>query len=463
MDLRRRLVTYLSVLLVGLFLIAVIINLISLRNEVNNEINSSEKLVKVLLDIGNIERTLPAAKAETQLKAVLAGGAFRHVSISMVGRNVLPGPSDEQAPNSTNTASSGTPPPHGLALGLAKLLHLDTASEAGDLVEIGGQYFRISPNPVSEIDERLSDAVHFWITLLLFSGATLLVAWWSTHKALAPVRELEAGLQRLAKGETDAALPRFALREFSQVAHAINDLAMALNNSHEAQRQLSGRLIRVQEDERRDLAMNLHDEMGQTLTAISVTAAYLERNATKLDPQRVSECALDLRRDVRATGEQLRSMLKRLQPRGLTALELSTVLRELINGWQQREIGIHFNLVLPDTFPPMSDEGGMALYRIVQEALTNVVKHSKATQCTIIIAVTPDTTTLLVRIEDNGCGLPPSGIRYGCGLSGIAQRLCTAGGSLTFLSPPYPHSGLHLHIQLPLTLITECAEIIGLE
>ena len=446
MDLRRRLVTYLGALLVGLLLMVLVVNVITLRYDVNNEIMASEQLVNVLLNIGKIGHDLPEKQAAARLAEILVSGPLRHVSISMV--------------DNTNTLASGaekkTSNDNPIAVRLATMLDLTPANNTGQLLEIGGQHFRIAPNPVSEIDERISDIVHFWITLLLFSGATLLVAWWSTHRALAPVRELEAGLWRLARGESEAGLPVFALREFSQVASAIDDLAEALASSHTVQRQLSSRLIRVQEDERRDLAMDLHDEMGQTLAAISVTAAYLERNAAHLDAQRVAECALELRRDVRASGEQLRAMLKRLQPLGLNALELSAILRELLTSWQQREASIAFVLCMPDALPPLGDATGMVLYRVVQEALTNVVRHSGATQCSITIEVCPDPESssvdsmVILRIEDNGSGLPTHGIRYGCGLTGMQQRLQAAGGKLTMMSLLSPLHGLRLDISMPL-------------
>ena len=136
------------------------------------------------------------------------------------------------------------------------------------------------------------------------------MTWWSADRALTPVRELEAGLQRLADGKKEAALPAFALREFSQVAGAINSLAGALTISRNAQQALAWQLIAVQEDERRALARELHDEMGQTLTAIGVTATFLERNAKQISAMQLAECASELRRDVPTSSEQLRARLK---------------------------------------------------------------------------------------------------------------------------------------------------------
>lgn len=428
MDLRRRLVSCLGALLLGLLLVTMLVTLQSLRDDVKAEVAASEQLALALLDAGRIGPALPAAEAALRLQSILARGPLRHISISV----------------------GAAPPPAGpqsFGARLAARLGIDGAGQAGQLVPLGGQTLRIAPNPASEIEERLGDTVRLWSTLLFFSGATLLVAWWAADRALAPVRALEAGLQRLARGEPDAALPAFALREFARVADAIDHLAAALATSRQAQRRLSHQLIRVQEDERRALARELHDEMGQTLTAISVTAAYLERNAGRLDAAAIAECAQELRRDVRTSGEQLRAMLRQLRPHCLDAPGLAGALRELLAGWRQRAADIDFTLALPAPLPPLGQDAGLALYRVVQEALTNVVRHSAARQC--LVRIEADQRLLVLRIEDDGRGPPAAGAAHGCGLLGIAERVQMVGGRVEI--GPGPAAGLHLQVSLPLT------------
>ena len=427
MDLRRRLVSYLGALLLCLLLMTVLINLNSLRHDVTAEVVASEQLVRVLLETVSIEGNLPAPEATRRVKAILDSAPLRHLSISL----------------------GDIPPtePDALTNQLAQLLGVQSTSSDGQMLRLGEQTLRIAPNPASEIEERLGDTVRLCITLLLFSGATLLVAWWSADRALAPVRQLEDGLHRLTQGESDAALPPFALREFNQVASAINHLAEALRTSRQAQRQLSRQLIQVQEEERRTLARELHDEMGQTLTAISVTAGYLERNAEKLEAGRIVECAQDLRRDVRTSGEQLRAMLQHLRPYGLDAQGVTSALRELVSSWQQRESGIRFSLEMPSDFPPLADEVGLALYRVIQEALTNVVRHSRAKHCRVNIFA--KLGTLRLEVVDDGCGLPAAGPSRRGGLFGIEERLAMVGGNLVFKNGQT--QGLQLQITLPLS------------
>jgi two-component system sensor histidine kinase UhpB len=424
MDLRRQLVAWLGALLLGLILMTVTINLASLRSDVAAEIAASERLALALLEAGRIGAVASDQEAAARLAGILERGALRHIAIS--------------------TDGAALSLPNGAGTHLARWLNL--APGAGHAVQVGGQTLRIIPNPASEIDERLADIVQLWSTLLFFSGATLLVAWFAADRALRPVRALEAGLQRLAAGEPDAALPPFALREFSRVAKAIDHLAATLSAAQQGQRQLSHQLLRVQEDERRTLAMELHDEVGQTLTAISLTAAYLARHATDLDGAKIDECARDLRRDVRACSEQLRAMLSRLRPHSLEGAGLASALRDLLHNWQQRACGTVFSLNLPAQFPMLGQDASLVLYRVVQEALTNVVRHSGAARCLVELAVEgPD---LAVRIDDDGCGLPLAGVVRGCGLTGMAERLRMVGGTLRIAAGG--SGGVHLVASLPL-------------
>lgn len=421
MDLRKRLVLVLGILLGGLVAMTMLVNLHSLRQDVEAEIRASEQLVSVLLQASQIP-----ASATDELAALLESAALRHLTIH-------PAQDIRQASDKYDQ--------------LNQWLEIGSTASAGQTIKIGEHTLHITSNPTSEIDERFNDTVRLCITLLFFSGATLLVAWWSAHRALAPVRELEAGLQRLAGGQPDAALPGFALREFTRVAEAIDTLAAALASSRNAQHQLAQLLISVQEEERQSLARELHDEMGQTLTAIGVTAAFLERNASQLDPVRVAECAAELRRDLRNGNIQLKNMLKQLRPHGLDATELTYVLRELVSSWQQRATEIDFQLSMPAQLPGLSEKVCLVAYRVTQEALTNVVRHSAAKNCWISVAISDE--GLHLSIKDNGKGLPdPAAPQMGSGLLGMTERLEMIGGRLS-LTGTAGH-GLQVDASLPL-------------
>lgn len=428
MDLRRRLVTYLGALLGALFLMTLLVSFYSLRSDIAAEIQSSERLVGILLEAHRLSRDAVTPRELAQLEALIATAPLRHVRITVADASPK-----REAPNGGSIVSH--------------LLGLDFAqSEKPHPLRIGDITLEVSPLPGSEIGERLRDTVRLCITLLLYSGATLLVAWWSAHRALSPARALESGLRRLAEGETNAALPPLLLREFRQIAQAIDQLARALVTSRAAQKALARELIQIQENERRSLARELHDEMGQTLTALGVAAAFLERNAATLDREQIISCAGDLRRELRVGGEQLRSMLKTLRPHGLDADGLAGALQDLVASWQQRGTGIAFDLDFPERLPPIKEHSALVVYRVVQEALTNVVRHSGAKTCRIRLCLAQ--ASLQVAIADDGKGLSVDGLARRGGLLGIEERLEMLGGRLDLTLQPA--RGLLLTAQLPL-------------
>jgi two-component system sensor histidine kinase UhpB len=431
-DLRRRLVAYLGALVFCLLLVTAVVSFYSVRDDAAAEVLASERLARAMLAAGELGYGHDPVEAKARLEAVLAEGPLRHLHVSLAG-----------------DGSPAAPASEGLAGWLASLLG---AGSTGEVYRIRFQNAEllITPNSSSEIDEILQDALRLFVTLALFSVATLIVAWRAADHALAPVRKLEEGLERLADGEQKANLPAFELREFSRVASAIDHLASSLEEARRGQRQLAQELISVQEAERRQLAAELHDEMGQMLTAIGVTAAYLERHGQEIAPQNVVSYGRELQQDVRTVGAQLRSILRRLRPYGLDGLCIDDALHELLEGWQQREAGIHFDLKLTAALPPVSQEIALVLYRVVQEALTNVVRHSQATDCQVTLS--SDGGTLALSIADNGCGHPAEVVkRMGVGLLGMRERLSMVGGRLSFVAQET--RGLRLAVSIPLTAL----------
>jgi two-component system sensor histidine kinase UhpB len=427
MDLRRRLLGSLCLLLGSLLAMTTLIQLYSLRSDIRAEVDASTRLVNVLVAAGSA----PAADAGA-VRALLAGAGLRHLSIR----------------------TADEPLPQRAAHPLPAWLGFAPPDRSERAIRIGGQLLYIAPNPESEIGERLHDTVQIWITLLFFSGTTLAVTWWCADRALSPVRALEAGLHRLARGEPDPALPAFALREFRRVADAITHLARTLADARGAQHALARQLITVQEDERRVLARELHDEMGQTLTALNVTATHLARHANMMTRDAVAECATDLRREIRTCGEQLRAMLKTLRPHGLHAAGLAQTLRELVLGWRARHTDIDFELDLPTQLPDVGELLSLTVYRVVQEAVTNVVRHSGASLCVVRLAVR--TGGLVLEVRDDGRGLPEAGATWHGGLLGITERIAMAGGQLRLVAGPA--GGLRLLATLPLP-VPEATEV----
>lgn len=434
-DLRVRLVVWLSGFSLALLAGACVVVGLNLRQDVAEEMAASARLADLMLGISQ------AGSAE-QIAGLLAAGELRHVQVRL-DRSVL-----EQSP----AAGLQHLPPSGaeaLLLALAGGL-LPAAPDAGqarriELAGPDGAVIEIRAQPLSELREILRDAARLLGVLVLFAAGTVLAAWFAADRALRPVRALEDGLARLARGEPRAALPPFSLKEFSRIADAIDQLADSLAQSRASERRLGRSLMEVQETERRELARELHDEFGQSLTAIGAAAAFVERHAAGAEPAALAECARDIRGESGRMAAQVRGLLRQLRPHGLDGLGMLDALRELIAGWRQRAPQISIGLALPASLPALPPDAGLALYRTAQEALTNVLRHAGASR--VDIALGQAGGELLLRIADNGCGRAGEILgRAGGGLLGMRERAAMAGGAL--MLDDTPGGGLTVGLRL---------------
>lgn len=245
---------------------------------------------------------------------------------------------------------------------------------------------------------------------------------------------LDAGCERLGclqVGEPSR-LRRFTAREVAFLRGIADQLALAIRNARlakeraenlEALRRVSRRLLTVQEDERKRIARELHDEAGQALTAIRLGLAGLRQEVPPALVVRVDEVSA-LAQDVLG---QLRRIAQELRPAALDELGLLPSLRALVDGFQQRT-----GLCLAVDFDPRVELGGEAantVYRFVQEALTNVARHASASRVSVH-AVKDASRRVAVRVVDDGVGFDPDRRAAGLGLEGMRERARLLGGSV---------------------------------
>ena len=194
---------------------------------------------------------------------------------------------------------------------------------------------------------------------------------------------------------------------------------------------LAQRLFSAQEDERRALARELHDEMGQTCTAIRTEAALLATG--KLPSAEVLDTAKRIATSAQQISQLTRNMLHRLRPMALDSMGLTDALQALCEQWQSTSAVVcdFQSDVLPTV---MDDYVCVTIYRLVQESLTNVARHAQASQVHVSLRYKPD-HTLHLTIQDNGRGMPdPEGHHAGFGLLGMRERVLSLGGHLSLTS-----------------------------
>jgi signal transduction histidine kinase len=249
--------------------------------------------------------------------------------------------------------------------------------------------------------------------------------------------------------------PGFFSQEHVQLAEAfVAQASVAVQNAwlfeqvragHERLQALSHRLVEIQETERRNIARELHDEAGQALASLIVGLRLLEQEAHNPDATRAR--LKELRRIVDSVMEELHRLAMDLRPASLDQLGLVAALKQFIESLSDRqtmniqleEIGFENGRLLPEIETP--------LYRIVQEALTNAVMHSQATEIAVILDRRGDRVIIIV--EDNGVGFDPETetSQSRMGLAGMRERSEMLGGILTVESEG--GSGTTIHVEVP--------------
>lgn len=235
---------------------------------------------------------------------------------------------------------------------------------------------------------------------------------------------------------------------FAATLHDITERKLAEHECHsllQGNRFLIHKSLAVQEEERRHLARELHDELGQCMTAIQADAELIHELSRNKD-QKVTTSAEAIVSVSSRMYDVVHSMMQRLRPSVLDDLGLVAALEEEIEAWQARFPHVNCSFSRDGELMGLGERINISLYRIVQESLTNIAKHADATQVTLKLARQQQTLTL--SIEDNGCGMDTDNPGRGLGLIGMRERVEALSGALSVQSAP--GKGVTIRVSIPL-------------
>lgn len=263
---------------------------------------------------------------------------------------------------------------------------------------------------VFELNEHLAELVEPWERyqldelpgVLLFLGCAL--AWYAWRRVRETREQLRLRLAAEAK------------------------LAATLAEN----RRLSLSHVEVQEAERKQLARELHDELGQHLNALKIDAVAL-RNWTEGQSEDMHGAALAIVDSANHVQDSLRDVLRRLRPAGLDELGLSAALEHLADHWRSRNSATSVTLDIGGDIDHLAEKENITCYRLVQEALNNVTRHARATRVSIRVARGVDGVELVVC--DDGVGALNESAAPGLGLVGMRERVEALGGRIEITSP----------------------------
>lgn len=235
--------------------------------------------------------------------------------------------------------------------------------------------------------------------------------------------------------QAEAALRRVNDELEKRVTERTGDLEQAMDSLETEmgrRRDLTRRLASVQEDERRRVARDLHDSIGQLLAGLSLAFKSVETAGSL--PAPVAERLAEARRVAEALGKEVHALAVRLRPTSLDDIGLEAALEQLVSEWSAlAKIPAEFQMVgLEKSRLPLEVE--TTIYRIVQEALTNVARHAHATRASIGVKAEAEQVT--VTVEDDGAGFDPTVSTGRLGLLGMQERLALIGGEMDIESSP---------------------------
>jgi two-component system, NarL family, sensor histidine kinase UhpB len=275
------------------------------------------------------------------------------------------------------------------------------------------------------------------IATVLAVGIAVLAALMIGH-ALLPARAIIDGLRELRRGNNAWRLPRFRSTELDHIACAVNELAEQLDRTNAARAALTMRLMQVQEEERRALARDLHDEFGQSLTASVALATLIEASASP-DRKEIAEDARKIGEVQKGMMAALRSTLVRLRSPDIEEMGLEASLRQLVSDYNlQTASRTAFRLNVTGQIAALPTPMAVDVYRIAQECFTNAVKHGSPTKVQLEIEyIARETRAVSLIVEDDGGGdAALIDHRNTHGIIGIRERISARGGEFSIGNVP---------------------------
>ena len=280
---------------------------------------------------------------------------------------------------------------------------------------------------------------------LLAAGIGVLTALLIGH-SLMPARSIVASLKRLEHGDFSHRLPGYRTAEFNAISSAVNDLSARLAETTAQRVALTNRLFQVQEEERRALARDLHDEFGQCLAAVGALATVIEMEST-IDRPDLAKDARSIIDTARRMTTTLRGALARLRSQEVEELGLEASLAQLVAGWNVKSAPqAVFHLDITGDLAEVPRATAQNIYRIAQECLTNAARHGSPQD--VRLQVSRIDASVALSVEDDGGGSPAKlSQTTGYGLLGIRERVTALGGSLSIGEAP---RGVRIAALIPL-------------
>jgi two-component system sensor histidine kinase UhpB len=418
----------------------------STRIEINAAMELAEALVRDAIPV--VQKSASPAEALASISDQV--GSVRHVRISVRDRADVPINVVEPKASAVQQKDVHPPAPDWFAALIAPPIDSRRVPVVSEGDQIGS--IVLSSAPGDEIAEVWDNATGMAKAALLIAVGSIVILHLLFGRVLAPLKSFAAGLLDLGRSDYTVRLPRPKTHELTVIADRFNSLASLLESMRAENRRLSKRLITAQDDERRQTALDLHDEVGPYLFGLKVSTTSL---ANGLSGTPLEARAREMLAMIEGLQSINRGILNRLRPMALGQVPVAELLSSLAGERAGQHPGLAISFSTNGLLPTYGESIDLTLYRCVQEGLTNVARHAQAQSVSVTVVHerepggTGDNAGLLIlTIADDGRGMD-HGVQKGIGTQGMQERVQALGGVCRFEATTGRGTRLHIEIPMP--------------
>ena len=334
-------------------------------------------------------------------------------------------------------------------------------------------YVRVTMSPAPLLEAKVRSLLLTGVLLVVAGLLGLGIGLLLVERLRRPISQILTTLRDFGRGHYEAASTPAAPGELGRLQQMlvqvgrtmsattkdledqVRDRTAALELANQQRRELLARSHAQLEDERRRIAGDIHDDMNAVLVALRLGLAGLAREAAKACADPETAARLDRRgvELVRMTDEMYaaaRRITKQLRPEVLETLGIAGALAEMVDLYDSLHPGCAFTLHMDEALPQLDDQASITVYRLVQEALSNIVKHAHATSASVWVASEQEPPGVRIVVSDDGVGFDPGATPRGrLGLIGMRERVQSIGGSMEVRSSPGQGARLTFRLTTP--------------
>ena len=430
MSLKSKLLIYINCLLLIATLIGLLTILMVTQKNVREEVLSTMTLAEFAIEQGVKKNPdFYLFQREDSDLGFSELSEIRHLKIQFFNNQ------DILLEETSNTLDEIKPPPYWFIFLIEKLseeiffskINIDQRGEMTG-------YILIKPEPIYEYAEIWQQIkVGLWIigAFLILINIVVLILF--SHM-IKPINKIIEGFEKLEAGNYKSKINRSNILELDIIGKKFNSMINNLRQSNDKIHKLSQNLINVQEQEKSELARDLHDELGQSLTALQAEAASISKSTKKSSRDDAIFNVIQLSKNMMLS---TREIIKKLNLGLIEDLGLESALIELFENWKRRFKGVKFEYKIEDkALRKITKQETAHLYRIFQEALTNIAKHSEPKNIKITVKSLDRGNKTRILISNDGI---KSNLvnNEGLGLIGIAERVDQINGSLEVIKKKF--------------------------